>query len=84
MYFYVVLTKSKKKLVVPAQWVFGINVPASMNYSVNKKVDHLIFYSPNQNSDPVFSSQVEDDFDESKNACYHARICQCFGKKVEN
>lgn len=81
MYFYVVLTKSKKQLIVPAHRILGFNVSASMNFGLNKKVDHLVFYSPDQNIDPVFTAQVQSNFDEAKDACYLARIVRCFGKK---
>lgn len=84
MYFYVVLTKSKKQLVVPLQWIFAINMSASISEGVNKKIDHLIFYSPNENVDPVFTSQIQEDFDVTKNACYHARIVRCFGKRLKD
>lgn len=88
MYLVAVLKCSKRKLIIPIQWLYGFNVTATFNFGFNHNVDHLIFYSPNEFANPPFGSEkkvlenLRNDFHEDEDGCYYARILRGFGTFV--
>lgn len=82
MYFVVILTQSKKKLVIPARYVYELDLPYALSFGVNKKVNHLVFYSQNEQDHPFFNAEIKETFNELESGCYFARIIRCFGKNL--
>lgn len=84
MYFAVVLTATKTKLVIPIQWFESFDlVQIFQRGMVNKSKVYKIFYDSDFNKDPNFRLPIQNEFNENgpnPSACYFASVLQCFGK----
>lgn len=80
MFAVIILSKSKKKLVIPIKYVYSFDVTQSMNYGISHTKDHRVFYSKNFEGEPNFKLPLQDEFEEHKCACYQAKILHIFGK----
>jgi hypothetical protein len=81
MYFATFLFVSKINLLVPAKWIFHLNIDCLINNGVCTAEEHLIFYSKNDKG-PNFLAPIRNDFDESVDACYYANIIKVFGMQL--
>lgn len=80
MYFAVYLISSKINLLVPAKWIFCLNINSMANNGIFTVEKHLVFYSKNADTNPDFFSPIKRKFDSSIDACYYANILKVFGK----
>lgn len=78
MYFCVFLVVPKINLLVPAKWIFHLNVYSLVNNGVCTFEQHLIFYS-NEDKPPNFLAPIRNNFDKTEDACYYANIVKVFG-----
>lgn len=79
MYFAVFLIDSEINLLVPAKWIFFLNVNDIVNNGIFTTEEHLIFFSENVDKTPDFFSPVRRHFIRNVDACYHANIVKVFG-----
>lgn len=84
VFFSVILVESKKLLSIPVHWCFGIDIVRSLKYGLKQRKNKLIFYSPNESTEPNFASKICNEFDGSKDACYLANILNVFGTLAES
>lgn len=72
-----------RSLIIPKEWIFGLNECKTMNSGVNRNQDHTIFYSADANSNADFTVEKKNVFEdemESEDALYTARIYRFFGE----
>lgn len=83
MYFAVILSATKTKLVIPIQWISSIDIAQVFNIGLVKSKQHKIFHCDDMNADPNFRLDIRTDFNENGGnppACYIAQILCCFRK----
>lgn len=78
------LVESSKNVVIPMKFVYSMQRWAAYNRSINSNHKYLIFFSPDFNKNPNFYAPKRRLFNDSVDACYHARLLKCFGmlKKI--
>lgn len=79
MYFAVFLIDSEINLLVPAKWIFFLNVNDIANNGIFSTEERLIFFSENVDKSPDFFAPVRRHFIRNVDACYHANIVKVFG-----
>lgn len=80
MFAVVTLKPSKKKLIIPAKWIYSFDIVQALNYGLSKTKSHIIFYSQNLQIEPNFRLPVRDLFAENIDGCYQANIWYLMGK----
>lgn len=85
MFFVVILTYSRKQLIVPLERILSLDVVAAFKFGANKNINHLIFYSPDEKEDPIYdpNEEVRKNFVENESGLYHARIVTNFATRLE-
>lgn len=79
MYFAIFLIDSEINLLVPAKWIFFLNINDIANNGIFSTEEHLIFFSENIDKSPDFFTPVRRHFIRNVDACYHANIVKVFG-----
>lgn len=84
MFVVVFLTKVKKRIVIPEQWIFDLNQQSLKNYGVNSNRNVLIFWSnsakdadnrPDVSYAPNFTAPFSNAYPPLHDqACYLARL----------
>lgn len=74
------LIVSKKVVTIRLTWIKGFDVVQSCNKGFKSANAHIVFYSPDIDSEPDFSKKIAADFDENESALYMASICKFFGE----
>lgn len=80
LYSVVRLKDSKENFVVKTTWCKGMNDARTKNYGNRSTIQRLIFFSPNQFSEPDFTLQVRAIFNPKYAACYKGYVTQTFSK----
>lgn len=80
LYIVVSLIDSKKHLVIPSNWIFGLNDVKVFNGCVLKYQTRLIFFSQDIRKIANFELPVQRVFMQDGDACYKAKILKSFGK----
>lgn len=80
MFFVIILTKSKKNLVISEKWIYNFDSTRALNNGIDKTVEYLVFYSNNSNRKPNFLAPISSHFREDIDFCYKANIVKPFGK----
>lgn len=80
--FVVVLIKcAKEYVVVPEEWIYGVNLESLLNNGVNSNRDMLIFWSTNIRNVPNFMLEKSLEFPPTNDqACYLVRVIRYYGK----
>lgn len=80
MFLVIILTESKKNLVVSEKWIYDFDTTRALNNGINKTVEYLVFYSSDSNRKANFLAPISSDFREDIDFCYKANIVKPFGK----
>lgn len=82
MWFAVISTATKRKLVVPIQWFQSIDIAQVFRIGLRNSKVHKIFYAEDYNIDPNFRLPIRIEFDDNgynPPARYEAKVLKCFG-----
>lgn len=79
MFAVVVLLHSRKKLIVPISWIKSLDITQIFNYGISHTKNHTVFYAP-ENTEPDFSLDIKENFDEIASGLYISRIRHIWGK----
>lgn len=78
----VVLNHSKRKLIVPLEWI-NVGLSADIFISgVKKYVDRRIFVAQTFNVDPIFNLPIRMEFRENEMANYLGRVMKVFSECI--
>lgn len=81
LYFVAFLNDHNKNVLIPDFWCDGFDLAKSINESLNRNENHLIFHSPNIKNDPDFTLPVRPTLDLNIDGCYFGKIVRAFSKK---
>lgn len=85
MWFLVILTATKTKLVVPIQWFQSIDIAQVFQIGLRNSKVHRIFYDADYNTDPNFRLPIRNEFNEhgeNPPARYEVKVLKCFGQYI--
>lgn len=81
LYIVVIFAKSKEIKVVPWKWVEGLNAARVFNGGGARKfIQRKVFFCVNFNTEANFALNIQEQFDDSIEACYECRVLKAFGK----
>lgn len=78
----VILNKYKKNVVVPVNWISRFNLADSVNESLNRHDNRLIFYAKDLSMEPKFDTEIAKSFDENVSACHWGKTVKCYSKFI--
>lgn len=80
LYVAVLLIDCAKRLVIPSNWIHGLNDVKIFNGCVQKYQTRKIFFSGDINKNANFNIPIENIFVDDEDACYKGKILESFGK----
>lgn len=74
-YFQVeLIVPGKTQVIIPMNWILGLNDQNLLNYGINQKKSFTVYYSPENGDEPDFSKVAESQFRDGIKCVYKAHI----------
>lgn len=78
LYFCVYLVEHKKNILIPRKWC-TIDLAYSINSSLNRNANYVIFYAPNDEAEPNFNLPIlNGKFNPRVAGCHVAKLTYCY------
>lgn len=81
MYLAVFIIACERNLLIPAKWIYHLDLHSLANNGVYTIEKHLLFYSKDDKS-PDFLKPIRNVFDINEDACYYGNIVKVFGRML--
>lgn len=78
MYCVVILVPSKRKLVIPTEWIQQFSCATNIANGLRGKTIR-IFYAQDKKQRPNFSTEIRKGFSKQIRGCYNAKFLKAFG-----